>query len=123
MEEIAKVFGVTRRTLQNLQNKHPSLRKAIETGWLSVVVMCQNKLMELVTNSDTIAIIYALKVYSGEFFNDRKVVEAKITSPVSVQPQVQIYLPVIDAEDYASDEQKAKAKNVSSNHHNSSSAG
>ena len=114
MEEIAKVFGVTRRTLQNLQNKHPSLRKAIETGWLSVVAMCQNKLMELVTNSDTIAIIYALKVYSGEFFNDRKVVEAKITSPVSVQPQVQIYLPVIDAEDYASDEQKAKAKNVSS---------
>ena len=81
MEEIAKVFGVTRRTLQNLQNKHPSLRKAIETGWLSVVAMCQNKLMELVTNSDTIAIIYALKVYSGEFFNDRKVVEAKITPP------------------------------------------
>ena len=63
--------------------------------------------MERVTNGDTIAIIYALKVYGGEFFNDRKVVEAKITPPVSVQPQVQIYLPVIDAEDYESGEQKS----------------
>lgn len=108
MAEIAEVFGITRRTLQNLQNKHPSLRKAIETGRLSVVAMCQNKLMERVSNGDTIAIIYALKVYGGDFFNDRKTVEAKITgTPVSVQPQVVIYLPATDAETDESYEQES----------------
>ena len=99
MEVIAETFKITRRTLQNLQKKHPSLKKAIETGRLSVVAMCQNKLMEKVTSGDTTAIIYALKIYGGEFFNDRKTLETKITgSPVSVQPQVQIYLPEVDAE-------------------------
>ena len=107
MEEIAQVFNITRRTLQNLQNKHPSLRKAIETGRLSVVAMCQNKLMERVTNGDTIAIIYALKVYGGDFFNDRKTVEAKITgASISGQPQVFIYLPATDVEVNESDKQK-----------------
>ena len=62
--------------------------------------MCQNKLMERVSNGDTTAIIYALKVYGGDFFNDRKAVEAKITgTPVSIQPQVQIYLPEKETED------------------------
>lgn len=107
MEEIARVFSITRRTLQNLQNKHPSLRKAIETGRLSVVAMCQNKLMERVTNGDTIAIIYALKVYGGDFFNDRKTVETKITdASISGQPQVFIYLPATDVEVNESDKQK-----------------
>ena len=42
---------------------------------------------------------FMLKVYGGDFFNDRKAVEAKITgTPVSVQPQVQIYLPERDSE-------------------------
>jgi len=99
MSEIADVFDITRKTLQNLQNKHPALAKAIKMGRLSVVAMCQNKLMERVSGGDTTAIIYALKVYGGEFFNDRKTVEAKITgTPVSVQPQVQIYLPEKDTE-------------------------
>ena len=107
MEEIARTFDITRRTLQNLQNKHLSLRKAIETGRLSVVAMCQNKLMERVSNGDTTAIIYALKVYGGDFFNDRKTVEAKITgAPVSVQPQVLIYLPATDTESGENGEQK-----------------
>ena len=93
MEEIA------RRTLQKLQKEHPALEKAIKAGRLSVVAMCQNKLMERVSSGDTTAIIYALKVYGGDFFNDRKAVEAKITgTPVSVQPQVQIYLPERDSE-------------------------
>ena len=108
MEEIAKAFNITRRTLQNLQNKHPSLRKSVETGRLSVVAMCQNKLMERVSGGDTTAIIYALKVYGGDFFNDRKTVEAKITgAPVSVQPQVLIYLPATDPETGESGEQKS----------------
>ena len=93
MEEIASVFDITRRTL------HPALKKAIETGRLSVVAMCQNKLMERVSSGDTTAIIYALKVYGGDFFNDRKAIEAKITgTPVSVQAPVQIYLPEKDSE-------------------------
>ncbi len=99
MEEIASVFDITRRTLQKLQKEHPALKKAIDSGRLSVVAMCQNKLMERVVNGDTTAIIYALKVYGGDFFNDRKAVEAKITGgPISVQPQVQIYLPERDSE-------------------------
>lgn len=99
MAEIAEVFEISRRTLQNLQKEHPVLEKAIKSGRLSVVAMCQNKLMERVSSGDTTAIIYALKVYGGDFFNDRKAVEAKITgSPVSVQPQVQIYLPERDME-------------------------
>lgn len=99
MEEIASAFDITRRTLQKLQKEHPALKKAIDSGRLSVVAMCQNKLMERVVNGDTTAIIYALKVYGGDFFNDRKAVEAKITGgPISVQPQVQIYLPERDSE-------------------------
>ena len=99
MEEIASAFDITRRTLQKLQKEHPALKKAIDSGRLSVVAMCQNKLMERVVNGDTTAIIYALKVYGGDFFNDRKAVEAKITGGlISVQPQVQIYLPERDSE-------------------------
>lgn len=94
MSQIAEALEVTRKTLQNLQKKHPSLKKAIDTGRLSVVAMCQNKLMEKVTQGDTTAIIYALKVYGGDFFNDRKAPKADANgSPASVQPQVQIYLP------------------------------
>lgn len=107
MEQIAKVLGVTRRTLQNLQKKHKALKKVIDDGRLSVVAMCQNKLMEKVQSGDTTAIIYALKVYGGDFFNDRKTVEAKISgSPVPIQPQVQIYLPATDTEAGESGEKK-----------------
>ena len=107
IEQIAEAFGTTRRTMHNLKKKHPALRNAIENGRLQVVAMCQNKLMERVNNGDTTAIIYALKVYGGDFFNDRKVVDAKLTgAPVSVQPQVQIYLPAKDTEAGESGEKK-----------------
>ena len=89
------------------QIKHPALEKAIGQGRQYVVAMCQNKLMERVSLGDTTAIIYALKVYGGDFFNDRKVVDAKVTgTPVSVQPQVQIYLPATDPETGDSGEKK-----------------
>ena len=109
IEQIAQAFNVSRRTMHNLQNKHPALKKVIDSGRLSVVAMCQNKLMERVSSGDTTAIIYALKVYGGDFFNDRKAVEAKISgAPVSVQPQVQIYLPATDTEAGDSGEQKGQ---------------
>lgn len=98
MEEIASAFDITRRTLQKLQKEHPALKKAIDTGRLSVVAMCQNKLMEKVSSGDTTAIIYALKVYGGDFFNDRKAVEAKISGTPIAVPTVQIYLPEKDSE-------------------------
>ena len=99
LDEIAKVFSITRKTLYNLHKKHPALRKAIDTGRLSVVAMCQNKLMEQVSNGDTTAIIYALKVYGGDFFNDRKFFNVKTSSASDAgQPQVLIYLPAVDAE-------------------------
>ena len=97
-EESAGAFDITRRTLQKLQKEHPALKKAIETGRLSVVAMCQNKLMEKVSSGDTTAIIYALKVYGGDFFNDRKAVEAKISGTPIAVPSVQIYLPEKDSE-------------------------
>ncbi|MBR1760246.1 MAG: hypothetical protein IJ741_03600 [Schwartzia sp.] len=99
MGQIADFLEITRKTLQNLQNKHPALKKAIENGRQTVVAMCQNKLMEKVNNGDTTAIIYALKVYGGEFFNDRKLPDVKGSGAgASVQPQVQIYLPAVDSE-------------------------
>jgi len=98
VEEIADAFDISRRTLQNLKKEHPSIEKAIQNGRLSVVAMCQNKLMERVSSGDTTAIIYALKVYGGDFFNDRKTVEAKVTGVSAAQPQVQIYLPATDTE-------------------------
>lgn len=93
MAQIAEALEITRKTLHNLQIKHASLKKAIDTGRLTVVAICQNKLMERVNSGDTTAIIYALKVYGGDFFNDRKNFESKSAAPTSVQSQVQVYLP------------------------------
>lgn len=98
LAEMAECFDISKRTLINLKAKHDAIEKAIRNGRLSVVAMCQNKLMERVSSGDTTAIIYALKVYGGEFFNDRKTVKAEITGSPVAQPQVQIYLPAIDSE-------------------------
>lgn len=98
LAEMAKCFDISKRTLINLKAKHSAIDKAIKNGRLSVVAMCQNKLMERVSSGDTTAIIYALKVYGGEFFNDRKTVKAEITGTPVAQPQVQIYLPATDSE-------------------------
>ena len=106
IEQIAKVFNISRRTLHYLQKEHPALKKAIERGRLTVVAICQNKLMEKVSSGDTTAIIYALKVYGGDFFNDRSRIDAKITSKSVIQPQVQIYLPATDTEVGNDDEKK-----------------
>ena len=98
LAEIAECFDISKRTLINLKAKYPAVEKAISQGRLTVVAMCQNKLMERVSGGDTTAIIYALKVYGGEFFNDRKTVKAEITGASVAQPQVQIYLPATDRE-------------------------
>ena len=95
IEQIAKAFNLSRRAMCYLQKKHAALKKAIASGRLTVVAICQNKLMERVTSGDTTAIIYALKVYGGEFFNDRKL-DFKSVNASANQAKVQIYLPATD---------------------------
>lgn len=98
LEEIAAHFGISERQLCRLQNKHMSVMSAIKNGRDSVVAMCQNRLMERVKEGDTTAIIYALKIYGGEFFNDRKYVQktelsGKDGNPIDVKPHAVFYLP------------------------------
>ena len=98
LTDIADHFEISKRTLLYLQKKHPAIAHAIKTGRASVVAMCQNKLMEKVSEGDTTAIIYALKVYGGDFFNDRKApTKTEISgTPISVEPKVQVYIPATD---------------------------
>lgn len=99
LTEIADALETSKRNLMYLKKKHAALENAISRGRLTVVAMCQNKLMERVSSGDTTAIIYALKVYGGEFFNDRKATKTEISGTIaSTQPQVQIYLPATDTE-------------------------
>lgn len=98
LAEIAAHFGLSERQLCRLQNKHESIKSAIKNGRESVVSMCQSKLMELVKKGDTTAIIYALKIYGGEFFNDRKYaqkteISGKSGAPIEVKPNAVFYLP------------------------------
>lgn len=95
MEQIAKAVNLTTTALRKLRDKHAVLRKAIERGRLNVVAICQNKLMEKVMIGDTTAIIYALKVYGGQFFRDNSY-DTKIVNTNANQPKVEIYLPATD---------------------------
>ena len=71
-DNIGKEVGISGRQLRTLQKKHPPLASALKKGRLSVVAMAQSALMRRVADGDTTAIIYCLKVYGGEFFNDQK---------------------------------------------------
>ena len=98
LAEIAAHFGLSERQLCRLQNKYTSVKSAIKNGRESVVSMCQSKLMELVKIGDTTATIYALKIYGGEFFNDRKFaqkteISGKDGEPIEVKPNAVFYLP------------------------------
>ena len=99
LEQIGAKFGITERHLCNLKNKHSSVNSAIKNGRESVVAMCQNKLIELIQSGDVTATIYALKIYGGEFFNDRKFTQLKAEisgkdgKPIEIESQVMIYLP------------------------------
>jgi len=72
MMEIAKAFDITDRTLRELKNKYTSVASALKKGRRHVVAYVENALMERIRSGDTIAIIYALKVYGGEFYQDQK---------------------------------------------------
>lgn len=96
--QIADHFHISERQICRLQKKHESVMSAIKNGRESVVAMAQSKLMERVKSGDIAAIIYTLKVYGGEFFNDRKFAQkTEITGrdgdPIEVKPGVSFYLP------------------------------
>ena len=102
-KEISKEIGISDRTLRELVKKYPSVSSALKNGRKSVVALCQNKLMDKIQMGDTTAIIYALKVYGGEFFNsDRVKVNAEVTgrngAAIDLNVSPQIYLPAKDGD-------------------------
>ena len=98
LAEIGNRFGIKERQLCYLKNKHSAVNAAIKNGRETVVSMSQTKLMELIKDGNITAIIYALKVYGGEFFNDRKHVQKTEISgidgkPIEIKPNAVFYLP------------------------------
>jgi hypothetical protein len=59
------------RTLDRLKKKHPELEAAIRMSRDHVVAVAQGALMKNINAGDTVSIIYALKIYGGDYFNDR----------------------------------------------------
>ena len=99
LAEIGAHFHISERQLCRLQKKHMSIMSALKNGRESVVAMCQSRLMELVKAGDTVATIYALKIYGGDFFNDRKYTQVKAEisgkggESIKVETQAMFYLP------------------------------
>ena len=98
LAQIASHFNITERQICRLQKKHTSVKSAIKNGRENVIAMAQSKLMDRVKAGDIAAIIYTLKVYGGEFFNDKKFAQkSEITGkngePIEVKPGVSFYLP------------------------------
>ncbi|MCL2015534.1 MAG: hypothetical protein FWG68_04730 [Defluviitaleaceae bacterium] len=69
--EIAKTLGISEKTLRTMRDKHLSIFTALKKGRETVVATLQNALLNRVKEGDTTAIIYGLKVYGGDFFNDK----------------------------------------------------
>ncbi len=98
LQEIAEEFNMSEKSLKKLQQKHNSVKTALSNGRDTVVAMCQNKLMDQVRSGDTTAIIYSLKIYGGDFFNDRRFVNrteisGKDGGEIKVGSNVMFYLP------------------------------
>ena len=101
-EEIAHELGIGTRTLFDMLQKHPAAATAMKNGRRAVVALLQQKLLDKVQEGDTTAIIYGLKVYGGDFFNDRFQLKAELTAKVNGTMQVELprlYLPKKDEDD------------------------
>ncbi len=61
------------RQITRLAKKHNDFKSAIKKGREYVVSFAQNALMKQVQDGNITAIIYALKVYGGEFFKENKI--------------------------------------------------
>ena len=71
-KQIAEEFNMSESTLKSLKRKYSAFFAALKKGRRHVVVIAENELIKRVKSGDTIAIMYALKVYGGEFFQDQK---------------------------------------------------
>lgn len=65
-------INLSERHLKRLKKKHKNLESSIKKGRDYVVGFAQNALMKQVRDGNITAIIYALKVYGGEFFKENK---------------------------------------------------
>lgn len=84
MDEIGAEFDVSGRQLRTLKNRHTSVSSALKKGRQGVVANAQGALMTRISAGDTAAIIYALKVYGGEFFRENTRLEVSGNIPVIV---------------------------------------
>lgn len=69
--EIAEALNISVSALHKIIKLDPIISDSFRYGRRLVVAKCQNALMQRVDAGDTTAIIYALKVYGGGFFNDK----------------------------------------------------
>ncbi len=95
--QIGANFGLSERQFLRLQKKHPPIHKAMRMGRQEVTALLENQLYAAAQEGNVTAIIYALKIYGGEFFNDRKYVQktevtGKDGAPLA-EPKVVLYLP------------------------------
>lgn len=65
-------INLSKRQIIRLMEKHKEIMSPIKKGRDYVVSFAQNALMGQVKAGNTAAIIYALKVYGGEFFKENK---------------------------------------------------
>ncbi len=98
VEEIAPCVGLSKRQFFRMQAKYADVRKAVRSGRRPVVAFAQSKLMERVQAGDITAIIYSLKIYGGDFFNDRKFLKrTQVTGaeggPIATEQKVVLYNP------------------------------
>ena len=101
--QIAAEVDTTERNLHRLRGKHKAVSSALKKQKSVIVSQAQNALMLKVQAGDTTAIIYALKIYGGEFFKkDRTEIRTEL-SGVDGKPieygQVEIYLPEKDKDE------------------------
>lgn len=94
--DIAKALHISVTGLQKMIRVDPIISDSIKYGRRMVVAKCQNALMERVSAGDTTAIIYALKVYGGGFFNDKYTpkVEEKVKN---VEDKLRVLIDSINA--------------------------
>ena len=64
---------LSERQMVRLTRKYSDFRASIKKGREYVVSFAQNALMRQVSEGNITAIIYALKVYGGEFFKENKI--------------------------------------------------
>jgi hypothetical protein len=103
MEIIAQSVGIGERQLRTLKARHTAVSSALKKGRFAIVAEMQGLLMEKAREGNIAAIIYALKVFGGEFFNDSRKkdylsIEKEESNIIILPPNAQNRLNALDAE-------------------------